>query len=460
MITERDLIHPNERKMLIPAVIVSVLIYIALILSIRSIAFIFTLLVLSFISHGLMLANIRINGIKLSPTQFPDIFAKAELICEKMHMPSVPDVYILQSGGILNAFATKFFGRNMVVLYSDVFDLIDNNAEKELLFILAHELAHIKRRHISTRMLILPAMWVPFLAEAYSRACEYTCDRFGAYYTENYEAARNSLTILAVGKNVYPKVNQIEFFKQVESERGFFIWLAQKLATHPPLPRRIHEIRSFESGDCAWTRARASKRWLPVFGLVLLLVSGAGYGAKTVLEYYHIVDFSKFIPMQNSTANHSDLITAVVENNQAELDILISLGGNLDQEDTDGWTALDWAVQDDNQVAASSLINAGADVNHQDLEAVSPLMRAASSGNLDIMRLLLDKGSNINAQDSYGETALFYAVYYEQPDAVKLLLTSGADKGIKNTSDETALMSAIKYGDSDIAALLKPEGKR
>lgn len=82
MITERDLIHPNERKMLIPAVIVSVLIYIALILSIRSIAFIFTLLVLSFISHGLMLANIRINGIKLSQTQFPDISAKAELICE------------------------------------------------------------------------------------------------------------------------------------------------------------------------------------------------------------------------------------------------------------------------------------------------------------------------------------------------------------------------------------------
>jgi hypothetical protein len=32
-----------------------------------------------------------------------------------MDMKFVPDVYVLKSSGALNAFATRFFGRNMVV---------------------------------------------------------------------------------------------------------------------------------------------------------------------------------------------------------------------------------------------------------------------------------------------------------------------------------------------------------
>ena len=139
-----------------------------------------------------------------------------------MELTHVPDIYIVESGGKLNAFATRFFGRNMVVIYSEIFELYKNEGEDELSFVIAHELAHIKRRHISKMMFILPAMWIPGLGELYLRACEYTCDRYAAFYVGNTKAAQNSLTILAVGKGLYHDVNRIAYLDQMMYERGIF----------------------------------------------------------------------------------------------------------------------------------------------------------------------------------------------------------------------------------------------
>jgi Zn-dependent protease with chaperone function len=112
-------------------------------------------------------------------------------------------VYIIESGGLLNAFATKvfglFFGKNMVVLYSDFVDIGLDSEGKELDYVIAHELAHIKRNHIVKSLLIFPAMWVPFIGTSYLRMAEYTCDRMAAYYTDNPEDAINGLLILAAG---------------------------------------------------------------------------------------------------------------------------------------------------------------------------------------------------------------------------------------------------------------------
>ena len=50
---------------------------------------------------------------------------------------------MVQSGGLLNAFATRFSFRNLVVLYSDVMELAYEQGESAVDFIIAHELAHI-----------------------------------------------------------------------------------------------------------------------------------------------------------------------------------------------------------------------------------------------------------------------------------------------------------------------------
>ena len=85
-------------------------------------------------------------------------------------------------------------------------------------------------------------MFVPFLGEAYLRACEYTCDRYATYYVGNIEASKEALSILAIGKKLSSKMNQEAFVDQISEESGFFPWLSEKLSSHPDLPKRINAL--------------------------------------------------------------------------------------------------------------------------------------------------------------------------------------------------------------------------
>ena len=85
-------------------------------------------------------------------------------------------------------------------------------------------------------------MVVPFLGEAYLRACEYTCDRYAAYYVGNLEASKEALVMLAIGKKLSGKVNQEAFVEQINEEQGFFAWVSEKLSSHPDLPKRINAL--------------------------------------------------------------------------------------------------------------------------------------------------------------------------------------------------------------------------
>ncbi|MGO0060843.1 M48 family metallopeptidase [Brevibacillus fluminis] len=239
---EKRLMHRNEKSYFILCAIVSVIGYLYLIISIVGIAVLAVLFLLPLFYHAISMATIRKNGVRLTARQFPEVYERTKNLAARMGLTVMPDVYVLESGGQLNAFATRFFGRNMVVLYSDMFDLINSGGDDELDYVIAHELAHIKRNHIGKHLFILPAMWIPFVGEAYSRACEYTCDRMAAYYTGNPEAAINGLTILAIGKALYRQVDREEYLHQTQQERGFFVWLAEKLSTHPALPNRMQEI--------------------------------------------------------------------------------------------------------------------------------------------------------------------------------------------------------------------------
>ncbi len=240
----RNLVHDNESTFYAVSLILSILTYLVLILSVVGIFYIAIGFIIAFFMRGLYIANYRNNGVKLSQHQFPDINERVVDMCRKMDIQQIPDVFIIEQEGALNAFASRFFGRNFVVLYSDIFELVDRSRE-ELDFVIAHELAHIQRNHMTKDMLLFPALWVPFLGKAYSRACEYTCDRIAAAQIGNPNAAVNALTILAVGKELYKQVNVSDFLYQHDQETGFFVWFSHMLSTHPPLPERIKEVDRF-----------------------------------------------------------------------------------------------------------------------------------------------------------------------------------------------------------------------
>jgi Zn-dependent protease with chaperone function len=138
---------------------------------------------------------------------------------------------------VLNAFVTRFFGTNYLVIYSDILAAAYEQNMKVVEFVIGHEMGHIKRKHIFKRFLLLPAAFIPFLGAAYSRACEYTCDSIGHALCP--EGAKSGMLLLAAGRGLFTRVNSQAFIEQIYTEESFSRWLAEKFASHPNLNKRI-----------------------------------------------------------------------------------------------------------------------------------------------------------------------------------------------------------------------------
>lgn len=191
-------------------------------------------------AHGILIGYLKGNAVRISENQFPEIYSIAEEQTKSLGLSQMPTVYVLQAGGLLNAFATRFFGRNFIVLYSDMLETAYQNGNKALEFVIAHELGHIKKNHMTKRLLLFPSMIIPFLNPAYSRACEYTCDNIG--YSLCPDGFKDGLLVLAAGKRLYSKVNTEEYISKSNQELGFWKWFAEILSSHPNLPKRISKL--------------------------------------------------------------------------------------------------------------------------------------------------------------------------------------------------------------------------
>ena len=154
----------------------------------------------------------------------------------------MPDMFVIQAGGAMNAFATRFFSRDFVVIYSDVLALARQRGEAAVGFIVAHELAHVARGHLKHRWLTLPARMIPYLGSAYSRAREYTCDRFGAHCQP--DGAVDGLLALAAGPMLYREVDADFFADQARTESGFWTRRAEVMSSHPHLTKRVAAVLS------------------------------------------------------------------------------------------------------------------------------------------------------------------------------------------------------------------------
>lgn len=428
MFSENDLVYHKERLYFILVVITSIFVYLAMLVSIVGIVILAVLTLFYWIIHNLTMVSVRKNGVKISEQQFPHFYAQAVTVAEQMNLETMPDIYVMQSGGILNAFAAKFGMKNMVVLYSDIFALVDEQGEKEVLYILAHEFAHIKRKHVGYGWLFMPGLTFPFLGKAYSRACEYTCDRFGAYYCQSFEGAKNALVILAVGPQLYKRVDQTVFMQQMATENGIYSWIDEVLSTHPSLPSRLHELSLYFNKEQT-PKMKISKKGLVIgigcllLALVLLIFSGM----------WVFKQFEEFILQESDTIledlglgydsdSMNDLMLAVIDNDMDALKEYAADEKMLNEQNSEGYTALHIAVMEDNYEAAQYLLQQGADPN---------------------------------TMDDYEYSPLFEAITYEDYEMIELLLTSGADKTMKDPDGYDAYQYAIDFGYTEIAEYIK-----
>jgi Zn-dependent protease with chaperone function len=241
----RQLINPRERFLYALMVVVSLLVYGGLLLaglakpqvgaSILMYAVMFSLLAL--FAHGIALGRVRGNAVRVSEKQFPQLHRLATAHSRKLGLKQVPAVYVMQSGGLLNAFATRFLGRDFVIINSDVLELALAQGEAAVGFIVGHELGHVWRGHLKYRLLMAPGLIMPYLGPAYSRACEYTCDRIGAFCQP--EGAISGLLVLAAGKQLHAHVDVREYAAQAVTEQSFWTKRAEIISSHPHLPKRV-----------------------------------------------------------------------------------------------------------------------------------------------------------------------------------------------------------------------------
>src|SRR5262245_20557938 len=122
MALDPQLRYPKEQPLFLLGVVFSSFVWLLLVVSLIGIFYGVIGLVVALAAHALFLANIRGNGLRVSPRQFPELFERCREAARKLGLQDVPDVYLLQAGGALNAFATKLFSRKFMVIYSDLAD--------------------------------------------------------------------------------------------------------------------------------------------------------------------------------------------------------------------------------------------------------------------------------------------------------------------------------------------------
>lgn len=235
-------VHSKESIYGSIAFVMGILILIGAVVSLIGIVILLVVLIGVIISHGYFAAVIRQNSIKVSDKQYPEVYESVKKLCGAMKMASIPEVYIMNGAGALNAFAARLLKRDYVIIYSDIFQMAYEEGAEELEFVLCHELVHVKRKHTSNWVKKIGAMFVPFLELAYSRACEYTCDMQAVYFTG--KKSSHALAMLAVGNKVHKRINLQAVIEQSQNERGFFPWLVEITSTHPALPKRIKNLEA------------------------------------------------------------------------------------------------------------------------------------------------------------------------------------------------------------------------
>lgn len=203
-------------------------------------------------------ASVRGSAVKLSQSQFPDLYRVADDLAAALGLRRRPEIFLANGNGTLNAFAAQATGYDYVVLSNELFANLYNHNREGLRFILGHEMGHIRLHHVALwyQIAVAYSQRIPLLGQTLSRLREYSCDRHGAYLSPR---GQKGLVLLASGRYTENDVNVDELVQQGRELRGLWVGLAQLPRSHPFTVRRLerlYRVGLFAGGDTgAETRA-------------------------------------------------------------------------------------------------------------------------------------------------------------------------------------------------------------
>jgi Zn-dependent protease with chaperone function/Tfp pilus assembly major pilin PilA len=244
-----ELVYKNEKTLFALMVGVSVLIWAALLLGTMGMALLWLLLffIAWCFAQSALVSHLRGTAVRITPQQFPDLQQRIVTCCQRLGLERAPEAYLLQMGGLFNAFATRFLGHHYIVLYSDVVDALEDKPDA-INFYIGHEIGHIKRHHLRWSALLAPAALVPLLGAAYARAREYTCDRHGFHACDDLKSAQLGLAALAAGGKRWRQLSTSGYAAQARESSGFWMSFHELIGDYPWLVKRMAVVKGLAAG--------------------------------------------------------------------------------------------------------------------------------------------------------------------------------------------------------------------
>ena len=216
------------------------------------------------IMRALMYAQLRGQGVQMSPTQFPEGYRMVVEAAKAFGMRRVPDAYVLLGNGQINAFAAGHGFRRFVVVYSDLFEVGGAARDPQALrFVISHEVGHLAAGHVGYVRLLFTqlAAQIPLLGPALSRAQEYTADNHG--YALAPQGVPGVMGLLAAGKYLGSQVNLHALADRATREKGFWLHLSVWMASHPVTTWRAHALRDRRRPGRVMFRPQETTAWFP-----------------------------------------------------------------------------------------------------------------------------------------------------------------------------------------------------
>jgi Zn-dependent protease with chaperone function len=243
--------HPWEIPMVVLGVVVSVVALCLLFLLLVSgvdldpelAATVFGLPFLIYFVRGRTYAAQRVNGVRITETQFPDAHRILVAAARAMGLAKTPDAYVVLGNGVINAFASGHGFRRYLAFHSDLFEVGGRLGDPDTFaFIAGHELGHVRAGHASYWRQLGTAVlnMVPALGATLSRSQEYTADNHGYAVCPR---GHRGMTVLAAGKYLYPQVDFDAMADRARTDRGFFVFVVNLLASHPVNTKRFAALR-------------------------------------------------------------------------------------------------------------------------------------------------------------------------------------------------------------------------
>ncbi len=231
--------------------------------------------------------NLLRTTVEVGPRQYPDLDRRLDQLCNRLAIPTKPKFFVSPESAC-NAYITGV-RRHYVVATSG---LLDSMTETEFDFVIAHELGHAKAEHMkwqmvaatlatigiagisaiaqSTTGILGGAMQAGSMAAAlaataaildWSRASEFTADRYGYLGTMDPEASCMALAKLVANSTTHSDSFSIsELESQAdrlhELEANSILGRLSRLVsmledTHPMIPQRTVALRDWTGSEVA-----------------------------------------------------------------------------------------------------------------------------------------------------------------------------------------------------------------